>query len=47
MIKWYDDSAGWVTSVRGGEYYSYYNKFYDNRDSLVRNLARSDSTLSS
>lgn len=46
-IKWFEDNAGWVAKVRGGEYLSYYKEYYDNRDSRVHDLALSDSTLPS
>ena len=33
-INWYKKNSSWLSEVRGGEYRSYYEKFYENRDSL-------------
>jgi dTDP-glucose 4,6-dehydratase len=46
-IRWYRDNEEWVAGVRGGEYRSYYEKYYDNRDSFVPELALSDTKLPS
>ena len=35
-IDWYRANAEWMAGVRGGEYRSYYEKYYENRDSLSR-----------
>jgi dTDP-glucose 4,6-dehydratase len=46
-IRWYRDNGEWIAGVRGGEYRSYYEKYYDNRDSFVPELALSDTKLPS
>jgi dTDP-glucose 4,6-dehydratase len=38
-IDWYKANAEWVAGVRGGEYRSYYEKFYENRDSSLKALS--------
>jgi dTDP-glucose 4,6-dehydratase len=38
-IDWYKANAEWVAGVRGGEYRSYYEKFYENRDSSLQALS--------
>jgi dTDP-glucose 4,6-dehydratase len=38
-IDWYKMNAQWVAGVRGGEYRSYYEKFYENRDSSLQALS--------
>jgi len=38
-IDWYKANTEWVAGVRGGEYRSYYEKFYENRDSSLRALS--------
>jgi dTDP-glucose 4,6-dehydratase len=45
-IDWYKSNEPWVAAVRGGEYRSYYEKYYENRDSSLRTIAR-QSTASS
>ena len=32
MIRWYETNKDWLAGVRGGEYRSYYEKYYENRD---------------
>jgi len=32
IIDWYRTNANWLAGVRGGEYRSYYEKYYENRD---------------
>jgi dTDP-glucose 4,6-dehydratase len=39
-IDWYRNNSAWLRGVRGGEYRSYYEKYYDNRDSSLRALAQ-------
>jgi len=34
--QWYESHADWLASVNAGEYRSYYEKYYDNRDSSLR-----------
>ena len=31
-IAWYEANSEWLTGVRGGEYQSYYEKYYENRN---------------
>lgn len=38
-IDWYRDHKAWVAGVRGGEYRSYYAKYYENRDSSLHDIA--------
>ncbi len=38
-IEWYRSSTQWMAGVRGGEYLSYYEKYYENRDSSLHALA--------
>jgi dTDP-glucose 4,6-dehydratase len=40
-IDWYRSHAPWLANVRGGEYRSYYAKYYENRDSSLREIAPS------
>lgn len=40
-IDWYRSHAAWLADVRGGEYRSYYSKYYENRDSSLREIAPS------
>lgn len=42
-IAWYRDNGEWLAGVRGGEYRSYYAKYYENRDSSLHALAQSKS----
>lgn len=38
-VEWYKSNSAWVAGVRGGEYRSYYTKYYENRDSSLRDIA--------
>jgi dTDP-glucose 4,6-dehydratase len=38
-IEWYESNPDWLASVNAGEYRSYYEKYYDNRDSSLRAIA--------
>jgi dTDP-glucose 4,6-dehydratase len=38
-IDWYQGNSDWVADVRAGEYLSYYEKYYDNRQSSLRAIA--------
>ncbi|MGB9067325.1 MAG: dTDP-glucose 4,6-dehydratase [Candidatus Acidiferrales bacterium] len=38
-IDWYKSHGTWLAGVRGGEYRSYYEKYYENRDSSLRSIA--------
>jgi dTDP-glucose 4,6-dehydratase len=40
-IDWYRTNAKWMAGVRGGEYLSYYEKYYENRDSSLHALTSS------
>ena len=40
-IDWYRNNASWLADVRAGEYRSYYTKYYENRDSSLREIAPS------
>ena len=40
-IRWYQNNRNWVANVRGGEYRSYYEKYYGNRDSSLHALVGS------
>lgn len=35
-IDWYRTNTAWMAGVRGGEYLSYYEKYYDKRDSSLQ-----------
>jgi dTDP-glucose 4,6-dehydratase len=41
-IKWYESNNDWLANVRAGEYRSYYEKYYDNRDSSLRSIVASE-----
>ena len=38
-IDWYKTNAKWMAGVRDGEYLSYYEKYYENRDSSLHALS--------
>jgi dTDP-glucose 4,6-dehydratase len=38
-IDWYKANAKWMAGVRDGEYLSYYEKYYENRDSSLHALS--------
>ena len=40
-IDWYRANTKWMSEVRGGEYLSYYQKYYDNRDSSLHAITES------
>jgi len=40
-IAWYKANGAWMAGVRGGEYRSYYEKYYENRDSSLHAIAQS------
>lgn len=46
-IEWYKSNSDWLAGVRGGEYRSYYAKYYENRDTSLRDIAHSTSPSSS
>ena len=39
-IAWYKANAEWMAGVRGGAYRSYYEKYYENRDSSLHAIAQ-------
>src|SRR6266699_3887958 len=45
-IDWYKNDGQWLASVRGGEYLSYYEKYYENRERSLHAIARSGSIAS-
>lgn len=38
-IEWYRRNSGWIAQIRAGEYQSYYDKYYVNRDASLHGLA--------
>jgi dTDP-glucose 4,6-dehydratase len=38
-IDWYKTNSEWVANVRAGEYLSYYEKYYENRESSLHAIA--------
>jgi len=44
-IEWYKENPQWVSGVRAGEYLSYYEKYYEDRDNSLSALADSRSKL--
>jgi dTDP-glucose 4,6-dehydratase len=40
-IEWYRTNSKWMAGVRDGDYLSYYDKYYDNRDSSLHELTTS------
>jgi dTDP-glucose 4,6-dehydratase len=43
-IEWYKANGGWLADVRGGAYRSYYDKYYENRDSSLHAILPSTPT---
>ena len=41
-IDWYKSNAGWMAGVRGGEYRTYYEKYYDNREFSLQAISGSE-----
>ena len=39
-IDWYSSNTDWLLGVKDGEYRSYYEKYYENRDSSLREIAQ-------
>jgi dTDP-glucose 4,6-dehydratase len=46
-IQWYQDNGKWLSGVRGGEYLSYYEKYYYDRDNALDAIKGSGSKLPS
>ncbi len=42
-IDWYRNNTEWMDGVRGGDYLSYYDKYYENRDSSLHAISQSGS----
>ena len=40
-IDWYRKNTAWLDGVRGGEYRSYYEKYYENRNSSLHAIGSS------
>ena len=40
-IEWYKDNSKWVSAVRAGEYLSYYEKYYDDREASLKAITGS------
>ncbi len=40
-FDWYRQNTQWLADVRAGEYRSYYEKYYENRDETLFALAQS------
>lgn len=40
-VDWYRRNQKWVDDIRAGEYRSYYEKYYENRDSSIQGIERS------
>jgi dTDP-glucose 4,6-dehydratase len=45
-IEWYKNDGHWLAGVRSREYLSYYEKYYENRETSLRAISRSKSTAS-
>src|SRR6266436_8730813 len=45
-IQWYEDHRDWLAGVRSREYLSYYEKYYENRQSSLRAIVPSGSVAS-
>lgn len=39
-VDWYQSNSAWVASVRGGDYLSYYEKYYENRDNSLNAISQ-------
>jgi dTDP-glucose 4,6-dehydratase len=40
-IDWYKTNSSWVAGVRGGDYRSYYKKYYENRELTLGSISPS------
>ncbi|HTU32431.1 MAG TPA: dTDP-glucose 4,6-dehydratase [Candidatus Acidoferrum sp.] len=38
-VDWYRENSAWIAQIRAGEYQSYYDKYYVNRDASLHDLA--------
>jgi hypothetical protein len=41
-VKWYESNTKWLDNVQAGEYRSYYEKYYDNRDASLHSILPSE-----
>jgi dTDP-glucose 4,6-dehydratase len=39
-IDWYENNTGWMEAIHRGEYRSYYEKYYENRDSSLHDVTQ-------
>jgi dTDP-glucose 4,6-dehydratase len=46
-IEWYRQNSKWISNIRAGEYLSYYEKYYDDRENSLNAIAGSPSKLPS
>jgi dTDP-glucose 4,6-dehydratase len=42
-VRWYCENTGWVSAVLDGQYRSYYEKYYENRNASLRAVAEARS----
>ncbi|MGH9733881.1 MAG: dTDP-glucose 4,6-dehydratase [Candidatus Acidiferrales bacterium] len=45
-VDWYRANSSWIEQIRAGEYQSYYEKYYVNRDASLHNLATAPKSAS-
>ncbi len=45
-IDWYKTNPAWIAGVRGGDYLSYYDKYYENRDTSLNAISSSEAKVS-
>ena len=45
-IEWYGSNQKWLDDVKAGEYRTYYEKYYENRDHSLHLIARPGSQVS-
>lgn len=45
-IEWYQNNQQWLDDVRAGEYRTYYEKYYENRDHSLHEIARPGPNIS-
>lgn len=45
-VDWYRANSTWIAQIRAGEYQSYYEKYYVNRDASLHNLAAAPKSAS-
>jgi dTDP-glucose 4,6-dehydratase len=39
-IEWYKNNSNWLADVRGGAYQTYYERYYENRNSSLREISQ-------